>query len=47
MPALSSKSRQSRDLSGQLPEEVLTILLELDLKYRQAAPSSILCKTHI
>ena len=31
MPALSCKSRQSRDLSDQLPEEVLTMLLGLNL----------------
>src|SRR6267154_4365556 len=47
MPALSSKSRQSRDLSGQLPEKVLTMLLELGLKHRQVAPSSILCNIYI
>src|SRR6267154_3123175 len=47
MPALSSKSRQSRDLSGQLREKVLTMLLELGLKHRQVAPSSSLCKIYI
>src|SRR6267154_3869037 len=47
MPALSSKSRQSRDLSGQLREKVLTMLLKLGLKHRKVAPSSSLCKIYI